>query len=123
MQRKKITRITEAHTHLQVAYDLLKSEGVAEKFFPLAVDIGQNRWGRFFGRFGSDGGILLEFEKCSISGEIKMEIIVRRHQFFIDRVKESISEAWHIFRGNDTSYTIHLVDEEIGKLKDMLRNL
>ncbi len=123
MPRKKITRIDEAHTHLQVAYDLLKAEGLQEKFFPIAVDIGQRRWGRFFGQFGSDKGILLEFEKCSTSGEIKIKTTIRRHHSFTGRIRESLAEAWNVFRGNDTSYTIHLSDEEIGKLKDMLRNL
>lgn len=120
---RKTTRIDEAQTHLQVAYDLLKSEGLAEKFFPIAVDIGQSRWGRFFGRFGSDKGVLLEFKKTQISGEIKIVVSICRQQSLAGRIKESLAEAWNIFLNNDTSYTIHLSDEEIGKLKDMLRNL
>lgn len=117
------TKIDEAQAHLLVAFTLLKAAGLSEKFFPLAVDVGQKEWGRFFGEFGDDTGLLLEI-KTNVPCEVSICLTVRRqHTSLWKQIKEGIREGWSVFRRRDTSYKIHLADHQVTKLKDLLRNI
>ena len=121
--KKKITTIEEAQIHLSIAYESLQREGLSEKFFPLAVDVGQKHWGKFFGEFGSDSGVLLEIRK-SFPSEIVLTITINRYKpRFWRRIREAIAESWNIFRGRESSFTLHIADEQLANFKNLLRQL
>lgn len=120
----KPNNIDNAVRHFRSAYDELNSAGLSEKFFSLAVDVGTPRWGRFFGKFGGDKGCFIEIEKNDTPGEMIVRFGVRRYrQSLWQRVKELWKETWNIVLGRDTAFEIHLDEEQITKLKDILRGL
>lgn len=118
------TTIEDAQTHLRAAFAILQSEGLSEKFFPLAVDTGQQEWGRFFGEFGDDAGLRLEIRKTEVPCEVSISLTVQQKPgSFLQRLWRGITEGWSTFRGKEMSYTIHLSDDKLTKLKDLLRNI
>lgn len=118
------TRIDEAHSHMVMAYEILRNEGYSEKFFPLAVDVGQQHWGRFFGEFGTPYGLAIEITKSDIPNEIILSVVIsRNNKSFWSRFIEAVTESWAILRNKETRYTIHLADDQLTKFKDLLRNL
>ena len=113
-----------AQAHLRAAFEALSGEGLSEKFLPLAGDVGQEKWTSFFGEFGSDVGMAMMIDKTPVPGEVSVSVITHRYrQTWIARLRESLSEVWAIFRGKETIQTIQLTNENVTKLKDLLRNL
>lgn len=109
---------------MQTAYKLLVEEGCGEKYFPLAVDVGQRHWGRFFGKFGDPNGLLIEIKKGGVPNEITVSVVIRRQQTSIwSRIKEIWGDGWAVLRNKETRYTIRLADDQLTKFKDLLRNL
>jgi len=116
--------INKATDLLNEAYLSLKEQGLSEKFFPLAVNVGQEQWGVFFGHFGSDSGLSIDIYKTDTPGEMAICVSIRRYrQPMWIRIKEILREIWNVFRGHSSEYVIHLADDDVTKLKDMLRNL
>lgn len=118
-----MSRVDEAQAYMEAAYTILRDEGNSEKYFPMAVDVGQQCWGRLFGEFGTSNGLAIEIEKCNVPSEIAISVVIRRHKSFWSRLTEIWTEGWAIFRNRETRYKIHLTGEQLTKFKDLLRNL
>lgn len=117
------TKSDVAQAYMEAAFAVLREEGSSEKYFSMAVDVGQQSWGRFFGEFGDPNGLAIEIEKGSVPSEIGISLVIRRRKSFWSRLKEIWTEGWAIFRNKETRYTIHLADSQLTKFKDLLRNL
>lgn len=107
------------------AYSELVDAGIPEEFVAIINSIAQAHRGTFFGSFGSDAGCFIEFESSNDPlTPVKLRFGVRRYkQSFVARFLCICKETWAIWCGHDSEYEISLKDNEIGKLKDLLRVL
>lgn len=117
------SQIDKAITSLRQAHKVLSDAGSQEQFFSLAIDVGAEKWGRFFGRIEGNG-FFLEFKQLEMPQEVELTVgIIRNHKGWFHRLKLSLLEFWSVFRNKTVEYTVSLSGSQLTDLKHLLRSL
>lgn len=112
-----------AHRQLQSAFAVLQKAGLTEHFFAMALETGQTKWERQFGKFGDPFGVRIEIEKTEVPGEVLVRISVVYGRSFFYRLKDAVREFFSILFSARTTTSVYLSEDDTSRLKGLLRNL
>lgn len=114
--------LDQAVQHFRAAHEILSDGGMSEKYYSLAVDVGNEEWHTFYCSFKGDRGLLMSITSGTTANELIIRLTIRREKQKIwSRLKESFVEFFAVLFGKETEYELSLSTAEVTEFKNLLR--